>query len=138
MSFEADSPEARRLMAAAEKARIMAYAPYSGFCVGAALLFKGGETVTGCNVENASLGLSICAERNAMTTAIARGLREPEAIAIAGPDGVFCSPCGACRQFLVEFNPDMAVLVKSPKEPKLFTLRELLPADFSLEEENNG
>lgn len=123
----------KKLMAAAERARVQAYAPYSGFCVGAAILFDGGEIVSGCNVENASFGIGLCAERNAMTSAVTKGLRHPLAAAIAGPDGVFCPPCGACRQFLAEFNDDMAIVVKSKDGHRLFSLKELLPESFTLE-----
>ncbi|MDO5115811.1 MAG: cytidine deaminase [Synergistaceae bacterium] len=127
--------EAAKLLEAAERARKNAYAPYSGFSVGAALLFENGETVLGCNVENSSYGLSICAERNAMTTALTMGLRRPTAVAVAGPDGVLCTPCGACRQFLAEFNPDMSVIIKAAEGGRIYTLKELLPLTFSLEGE---
>ncbi|MEG1823673.1 MAG: cytidine deaminase [Cloacibacillus sp.] len=127
--------EIKKLAAAAERARAAAYAPYSGFSVGAALLFEGGETVSGCNVENASYGLSLCAERNAMAAAVARGHRRPIAAAIAGPNDAFCPPCGACRQFLSEFNPDMKIILKGPKGPEIYSLKELLPLSFSLDRE---
>ena len=85
-------------------AREFAYAPYSNFCVGAALLTKSGKIYTGCNVENASLGLTICAERNACTTMIAQGERRIAAVAIYGGEkGGEAAPCGACRQFMLEF-----------------------------------
>ena len=129
---------AKKLLAEAARARAAAYAPYSGFCVGAALLFEGGLTVPGCNVENASYSLSVCAERNAMTTALTKGLRRPLAVAVAGPEGAFCPPCGACRQFLAEFNPDMAVVLKEADEPVVYTLRELLPLSLSLDENCGG
>ncbi len=125
---------AKKLLAEASRARAAAYAPYSGFCVGAALLFENGLTVSGCNVENASYSLSICAERSAMAAALAKGLRRPLAVAVAGPEGAFCPPCGACRQFLAEFNRDMAVVLKEAGEPVIYTLKELLPLSFSLEE----
>ena len=127
--------ERKKLMAAAEKARANAYAPYSGFCVGAAILFEGGETVTGCNVENASYGLSMCAERCAMTSAVAKGLRRPLAAAIAGPNGAFCPPCGACRQFLSEFGPDMQIILKGKEGPESYALKDMLPFSFSLDRE---
>lgn len=122
------------LMAEAESARRRAYVPYSGFSVGAALLFEDGSVVSGCNVENASYGLSLCAERNAMTTAVAMGLTRPVAVAVAGPDGVFCPPCGACRQFLAEFNGTMPVIVKDTHGVRVIALDELLPFGFSLKE----
>ena len=127
--------ETKKLLAAAEKARANAYAPYSGFCVGAALLFDGGETVSGCNVENASYSLGICAERTAMSAAVAKGLRHPVAIAIAGPNGAFCPPCGACRQFLSEFSPDLEIILKGAEGPESYTLAEMLPYSFTLDRE---
>ncbi len=121
-----------RMVEAAAEAREKAYVPYSGFAVGAALLFDDGRLVTGCNVENASYGLAICAERNAMTTAVAEGLTRPVAVAIAGPGGQSCPPCGACRQFLAEFNREMTVLLEDAGGIKTITLEELLPFGFSL------
>ncbi len=126
------SETAEMLMAEAEKARRRAYAPYSGFAVGAALLFDDGSVVSGCNVENASYSLSLCAERNAMSTAVAMGLTRPVAAAVAGPDGVFCPPCGACRQFLAEFNCAMPVIVKDAHGVRVIALDELLPSGFLL------
>ena len=116
---------AEMLMAEAEKARARAYAPYSGFSVGAALLFEDGSVVS---------GLSICAERNAMTTAVAMGLTRPIAAAVAGPDGVFCPPCGSCRQFLAEFNGAMPVVIKDARGFRIIALDELLPSGFSLKD----
>ncbi|MDR3322185.1 MAG: cytidine deaminase, partial [Synergistaceae bacterium] len=100
-----------RLIKAAEEYKTMAYAPYSNFFVGAALLMDDGFVVGGCNVENASYGVTLCAERIAMANAVSMGKINPLAIAIAGDVSSFCSPCGACRQFLAEFNPDMDVLL---------------------------
>lgn len=95
------------LCALAREAADNAYAPYSGFHVGAAILGKGGGIYQGCNVENASYGLTICAERNACTTMVAQGERDAAAIAIfAGRSAGEAVPCGACRQFLLEFCPD--------------------------------
>ena len=127
--------KAAELLAAAEETRKNAYAPYSGFAVGAALLFEDGTTVTGCNVENSSYGLSLCAERNAMSSAVAIGLTHPIAAAVAGPDGVFCPPCGSCRQFLAEFNREMAVIVKDVAGMRVLSLDNLLPSGFSLKGE---
>jgi cytidine deaminase len=98
-----------RLMAEAEIARRQAYAPYSEFRVGAALLTADGTVVHGCNVENASLGLSICAERNAIFKAVSQGMREFVAIAVVAEPRHGSSPCGACRQVLFEFAPDLVV-----------------------------
>ena len=123
------SPDA--LMDQARGARLHAYAPYSRFPVGAALLLTDGTVVLGCNVENASYGISLCAERNAMTTAITAGAGKPLAVAIAGERGRACPPCGACRQFLAEFNIDMEIILEDGDNMKFYKLSELLPACFS-------
>jgi len=101
--------EIDRLVRAATESRDQAYAPHSHFYVGAAIWVSESEIVTGCNVENASFSLSLCAERVAMATAVARGYRSFQAIAIASVGGV--TPCGACRQFLCEFGQDMQVIM---------------------------
>ncbi|MCO8124072.1 cytidine deaminase [Stieleria sp. TO1_6] len=106
---ELKSREIDRLVRAACEARDQAYAPHSHFYVGAALWINGGEIVTGCNVENASYSLTICAERVAAATAVAQGHRDFVAIAIASVGGV--KPCGACRQFLSEFGADLQVVM---------------------------
>lgn len=122
------------LLERAREAAGRAYAPYSRFRVGAALLFADGEVLTACNVENASYGLSMCAERSAVSAMVARGLRDPVAVGIVGSKdedfGVPCPPCGACRQTLMEFNPDMRVVLASPDGPRVFLARELLPCSF--------
>ena len=122
------------LLDTARKARAHAYAPYSAFEVGAALLCDDGTVVTACNVENASYGLSICAERAAVFAAIAAGHRRFAAIAIAGPDREMTSPCGACRQVLAEFGPDARVLFTTPSGFEETTVAALLPATFVLPE----
>ena len=94
----------QELLTAATAARLAAYAPYSHFQVGAALLAKDGRIFTGCNVENLSYGLTICAERNAIFSAVAAGVREFEAIAIVADTREPVSPCGACRQVMAEFG----------------------------------
>ncbi len=98
------------LLREAEAARRAAHAPYSGFRVGAALLTASGALVRGCNVENSSLGLSICAERNAVWSAVARGEQSFAAIAVSAGRGRWASPCGACRQVLSEFAPRLWVI----------------------------
>jgi cytidine deaminase len=118
------------LLAAAETARRRAYAPYSGFTVGAALLCADGTLVTGGNVENASYGLTICAERAAVVAAVAAGKRDFAAIAVAGPPGVAAAPCGACRQVLSEFGSGLRVLYASPGGSVATTIAALLPAPF--------
>ena len=105
-----------------------AYAPYSRFHVGAVLVGKDGRTFTGCNVENISYGLAICAERNAVFAAVAAGCREFEKIVITADTEVPASPCGACRQVLAEFNPDLEVVLSNfHGSTETFSLSELLP-----------
>lgn len=123
-------PKLASLLEAARQARAHAYAPYSKFEVGAALQAADGHVITAANVENASYGLSMCAERNAVFAAVARGIRDFTAIAVAGPDGALTSPCGACRQVLSEFNPNMAVVYTTADGTHESTLTELLPNAF--------
>ena len=120
---------AKRLISAAGAAREHAYAPYSQFSVGAAVL-AGGEVFPACNVENASLGLTMCAERVAVFFAVAAGYRRIEAVAIVGDPSNPTAPCGACRQVLHEFGPDMAVILLSDGEPVAWSLASLLPLAF--------
>lgn len=98
-----------RLVAAAKKARSRAYSPYSGVRIGAAVLTSDGAIFSGCNIENASYGLSCCAERTAIFKAVSEGARKIAAIAVVGKSEEFTTPCGACRQVMVEFNPAMKV-----------------------------
>lgn len=129
------------LAKAAMEARKNAYAPYSGFAVGAALQADDGSIYTGCNVENAAYGLSNCAERSALFNAVSAGARHFAAIAVAGgPTGSsgplpLCSPCGSCRQALYEFGgPSLpVVLVHGQQDYQLHTLGELLPLAFGPE-----
>ena len=120
-----------------------AYAPYSGFTVGAALECEDGSVFVGCNIENAAYGPSNCAERTAVFKAVSEGAREFEAIAVVGgPEGAdgkaeikdFCPPCGVCRQVLSEFcDKDFKIILANGKgEQKTFTLAQLLPESFSL------
>ncbi|MGZ3499241.1 MAG: cytidine deaminase [Vulcanimicrobiaceae bacterium] len=118
------------LLEHAIRARERAYAPYSNFCVGAAVDVGDGIVIVGCNVENASYGLSICAERVALTSAVAQGHRTIRAIAVAGPEHVETAPCGACRQFIAEFDPAMPVTFTTPAKPMQITLADLLPHSF--------
>lgn len=123
--------ERDELIQAALAAQQRAYCPYSNFPVGAAIRTASGKMYQGVNVENASYGLTICAERVAAGTAVAAGEREFTAIAVVSRGGV--SPCGACRQFLAEFNPNLpVVMVDSEDENKLqeTTLGTLLPGRF--------
>jgi cytidine deaminase len=128
------SPE--ELLKKARVAQQAAYVPYSVFPVGAALLTEGGDVITGCNVENASYGLTLCAERNALTTAVARGEKKFAAIAVVGRSGEACLPCGACRQFMAEFNPALLVVLEEGPEPLIYHLDlDLLPHPFALRSE---
>ncbi|MEM8955840.1 MAG: cytidine deaminase [Verrucomicrobiota bacterium] len=122
--------EHRHLLDAAARARQNAYAPYSNFKVGAALLTETGEIFTGCNVENASYGLSNCAERTAVFKAVSEGHQSFKAIAISLVGGG--SPCGACRQVLNEFAPNLLVLIadESGQLTSQTTLDALLPNPF--------
>ena len=109
-----------------------AYVPYSHFPVGAALLCKDGTVFTGCNVENAAYGATICAERTAMVKAVSEGHRSFRRIAIYADSESWCTPCGACRQFLAEFSPDMEVLcAKAGDRYVSYKLSELLPHGFN-------
>ena len=108
-----------------------AYAPYSGYPVGAAALVDDGRVVTGCNVENAAYGATICAERTAMVKAVSEGHRDFDTIVIAGRSEDHCVPCGTCRQVMMEFAPDLTVICLNGKgESKRFALKELLPYGF--------
>lgn len=118
------------LVSRAKAMRERAYAPYSGFTVGAALVTEDGSVFVGANVENASYGLAICAERSAAVSAVAAGHRDFRAIAVAGPETTVTAPCGACRQFLNEFNPRLAVTYTTPQGVTQTTLDELLPDAF--------
>ena len=108
-----------------------AYAPYSRFPVGAALECADGTVFTGCNVENAAYGDTICAERTAICKAVSEGHRDFVRIAIAGKGDDFCVPCGTCRQVMREFAPDMEIIcLNGAGESRTFSLRELLPFGF--------
>jgi cytidine deaminase len=124
----------QRLLRAALKAMKHAYAPYSQFKVGAALLTSKGEVFSGCNVENASYGMTNCAERTAIFSAIAQSGPELNirAIAVVNDQGVPCSPCGACRQVIYEFGPEATVFFQSAKGWKENHITELLPEGFRL------
>lgn len=123
-----------RLVRVARAAMKQAYAPYSQFRVGAALLTTGGKVFSGCNVENASYGMTNCAERTAIFSAVAQlGPKlEIEAIAVVNDHGVPCSPCGACRQVIYEFGPDAVVYFKGTEGEKRAHITELLPEGFRL------
>ena len=109
-----------------------AYAPYSNFFVGACVLAESGKTYVGCNVENASYGLAICAERNALANAIANGEKMFSAIAIYSPKMENCLPCGACRQVIFEFGKEIEIVTQIQNEFKVHKISELLPEGFEL------
>ncbi len=133
-----DADIRNRLIASAIQARENSYAPYSGYCVGAALLCSNGTIVTGCNVENASYGATNCAERTAVFRAVSEGRRSFEAIAIAGGKAGsqeldLAYPCGVCRQVLREFcEPSRLTVIvcRSTEDYREMTLEELLPDSF--------
>ncbi len=124
--------EKARMLEAARAAMERAYAPYSGFRVGAALLARGGGMFAGCNVENASYPVGLCAERAALAAAVASGVREFEALLIVAESRRPCPPCGMCRQALAEFGVDLqVVLVSSGGAEAEYRLGDLLPEAFT-------
>ncbi len=131
-----DKNQALTLLEHAKQVASNAYAPYSKFKVGASILFKDNSTVQGCNVENASYGLTLCAERNALSTAISFGKNKEDilAIAIYSPNTNKCFPCGACRQWIAEFSQDIQVIVENNGDNALiYTINDLLPYFFYLD-----
>ena len=128
----------RELAKEALKMREYSYVPYSNFCVGAALLTRDGKVYTGCNIENAAFTPTNCAERTAFFKAVSEGEYHFRAIAVAGgmkgnKELDYCSPCGVCRQVMMEFcNPEefQVIFVKSETEYKIYTLKEILPMGF--------
>ena len=119
-----------RLVEAARHARQSAYAPYSRFAVGAAVLTRSGKVVTGCNIENASFGLTVCAERVAILKAVSEG--ETDFVALAVVTSIDGSPCGACRQVMAEFALDMPVIIADLLQVhRIATVAELLPGAFT-------
>ena len=122
-----------RLIEAARRAQAQAYAPYSSFAVGAAVLGADGRVFLGCNVENSSFGLTVCAERNAVAATLVAGTR-PAAVAVV-VNGKTVAPCGACRQVLAEFDPGMPVVLASATHDshEVMSLDALLPGAFHFE-----
>ena len=126
----------KALITAAAGARELSYAPYSNFCVGAALLARDGRIFTGCNVENAAYSPTNCAERTAVFKAVSEGVREFAAIAVVGgkrgETSPLCAPCGVCRQVLAEFcPPDFPVILGTPEDFRVYALNEILPLAFT-------
>lgn len=122
----------KELLNAALDARLKAYAPYSKFLVGAAVRAESGKIYTGCNIENASYGLTVCAERNALFAAVGAGERKFTALCVVGDTEAPISPCGACRQVMAEFKVPRIILANLKGDAKEYTLEELLPLKFSL------
>lgn len=130
---ENDGKTNANLLALARQAATRAYAPYSFFPVGAAAITADGAIFTGSNVENSSYGLTICAERSAVSAAVSAGHREILAVAVSAPRKPGTTPCGACRQVLNEFRPrtgDMTVILDDGQEGLSVTLEQLLPRSF--------
>lgn len=127
-----------KLTEEAMKAREKAYAPYSRFLVGAAVLTESGAIFTGCNVENAAFGCSLCAERNAVGSAVTAGQRCFLALAVAGGKDQYVTPCGMCRQVLAEFHIPQVLCVKQKGDYKIFKTEDLLPCAFSGSQIRNG
>ncbi len=121
---------ADELVATARRARQRAYAPYSDFTVGAAVLCADGRVFAGCNVENASPGATVCAERVAIFTAVAAGCGQIRAIAIAGPGEEPLPPCGICRQVMIELAPDAVVIMAGDDRTRTSTVAALMPDAF--------
>ena len=129
--------DAKELMKIARKARQNAYAPYSHFAVGAALLAENGRVYTGCNIENASYGLTCCAERNAIFAAVGAGERRFKMLAVAADSPEPVAPCGACRQVIAEFGIPLVVMGNLKEATKTMTAEELLPYGFGQDSMNN-
>lgn len=118
------------VLVAARAAQACAYAPYSSYRVGAAIEGEDGRVFAGCNVENASYGLTICAERGAVMAAVAAGATRFRRVVVVTDSEPPAAPCGACRQFLAEFGPDLEVEAVGPRSTRRWRLSELLPASF--------
>ena len=128
----------RELMKLAEEARMLAYAPYSNFLVGAALLTASGKVYTGCNIENAAFSPTNCAERTAFFKAVSEGEREFVAIAVVGgkrgSEPSFCSPCGVCRQVMAEFcGGDFRVILGNSEKVESYVLADIFPLALGAE-----
>lgn len=134
---EVNAKEMEALKEAARNALEGSFAPYSGFRVGAALLTDDGHVFTGANVENASYGLTMCAERIAVFKAVNAGYRRFRRVVIVSDPPAWPYPCGACRQVLAEFSPNMEVVVVHGEDMEVLELEKLLPYRFRLEDHNS-
>lgn len=123
----------QELVKEAQEARTMAYAKYSHFAVGAALLGRSGKVYPGCNVENSSFSLTCCAERVALFRAVCEGEKEFDRIAVVGPEEQELLPCGACLQALFEFAPELTVITFDGRTIRRYPLGDLLPKGFRIE-----
>ncbi len=123
-----------KLIEKAKEVSQNAYAPYSGFKVGAAILTEEGKIFSGCNVENASYGLTMCAERTAIFKAVSEGYKNFKEMVIYVNSDILFTPCGACRQVISEFSKDLKITIVSNKETFETNIKELLPFSFELEE----
>ncbi len=134
MTMESSAAMSEQLLKAARAATKQAYAPYSNFHVGAAVLTSTGEIIAGCNVENASYGLTNCAERTAIFAAVAKlgpGI-EIKAVTVVNANEVPCAPCGACRQVIYEFGPEAVIHFRGPDAWVTCSITDLLPYGFRL------
>jgi cytidine deaminase len=131
--FAALTPELAELVARARDVRERAYAPYSHFLVGAALRAEDGQVFVGCNVENASYGATICAERSAILAMVAAGQRSITSIAVFTNADTLAMPCGLCRQVISEFQRDARLVVANPRTQRLLGFSEIFPEPFVLE-----
>lgn len=127
------SPEQSALVAAARAVRERAYAPYSSFRVGAAVRAENGELFVGCNVENASYGATICAERNAILAMVAGGQRSLASIAVFTDAPTLAMPCGLCRQVISEFQHEAELIVANPREQRVLSFAQIFPEPFVLD-----
>ena len=131
--------EQERMFSACISAKEHSYSPYSKFRVGCALLLSNDDIISGCNVENVSYGITVCAERTAYVKAVSEGYRNFKAVAVnTDVEGKFVLPCGPCRQFMMEFGDVDVYTVSNEREFEVFKLSELLPGDFCKDDLNNG
>ncbi|MDP2960744.1 MAG: cytidine deaminase [candidate division Zixibacteria bacterium] len=139
MSNDKSRIKDKKLILEAKKAMKLAYAPYSNFKVGVALLSSSGKVFTGANLENSSFGLTVCAERVALYKALSSGGKEFTKIAVIASAEKPITPCGLCRQALFEFSPDLKVICSNLKgKVRKFTLKQLLPHPFSYDKKRKG